>query len=57
MTLVLLVIWQPKVIWSEIQRIRSQWDLILRLLVIVILVYIGYGIYQVWSGNVVWWPF
>jgi hypothetical protein len=57
MTLVLLFIWQPKVIWAEIKRIHSQWDTILRLLVTVIFVYICYGLYQLWAGNVVWWPF
>lgn len=56
-TLVLLAIWQPKLIWAEIKRIHSQWDLILRLLVAIIFAYICYGVYQIWSGNVVWWPF
>jgi hypothetical protein len=57
MTVVLLVFLNPKMVWAEIKRIQSQWDLILRLLVTVIFVYICYGLYQLWAGNVVWWPF
>jgi hypothetical protein len=57
LTLILLFIWQPKVLWAEIKRIHSQWDLILKLLVTVIAVYLGYGVYRLWSGDVTWWPF
>jgi hypothetical protein len=54
---VLLTLLRPKQVWAEIQRIQSQWDTILRLLVIVIFGYILYGLYQIWSGNLSWWPF
>lgn len=55
--IILLAIWRPKQILAEIQRIHSQWDTILRLLVIVVVGYMLYGLYQIWSGNVSWWPF
>ncbi|MEZ4831862.1 MAG: hypothetical protein R2873_07640 [Caldilineaceae bacterium] len=54
---VLLMLWRPKQILAEFRRIQSQWDTILRLLVIVIIGYMLYGVYQVWSGNVSWWPY
>ena len=54
---VLLMLWRPKQILAEVRRIQSQWDTILRLLVIVIIGYMLYGVYQVWSGNVSWWPY
>ncbi|MCB0113756.1 MAG: hypothetical protein KDD84_06690 [Caldilineaceae bacterium] len=51
------MLWRPKQILAEFRRIQSQWDTILRLLVIVIIGYMLYGVYQVWSGNVSWWPY
>jgi hypothetical protein len=54
---VFMIFFNPKMLWGEIKRIHSQWDMILRLLVTVIFVYICYGLYQLWAGNVVWWPF
>jgi hypothetical protein len=52
-----MIFFNPKMLWGEIKRIHSQWDMILRLLVTVIFVYMCYGLYQLWAGNVVWWPF
>ncbi len=57
LAVILLLLWRPQQILAEYRRIRSQWDVILRLLVIVIFVYMFYGFYQVWSGNVSWWPY
>lgn len=55
--IILLVFWRPKQILAEFQRIHSQWDTILRLLVLLIVGYMFYGLYQIWSGNVSWWPY
>ncbi|MBX3000156.1 MAG: hypothetical protein KF893_16660 [Caldilineaceae bacterium] len=57
MAIVLMIFFNPRLLWAEIKRIQSQWDLIMRLLVTVIFVYICYGLYQLWAGNVAWWPF
>lgn len=53
----LLVLAKPRWVWSEIQRIRSQWDLILKLLVTVVIVYLLYGLYTIVLQNPPWWPF
>lgn len=55
--ILLLLLARPRWVWAEIQRIRSQWDLILRLLVAVILVYLAIGLYRISLQNPAWWPF
>jgi hypothetical protein len=56
LVIILLLLWRPRQIYAEFKRIQSQWDVILRLLVAVIFGYMLYGFYQIWSGNVTWWP-
>lgn len=41
---------KPKTFWSEIKRIRNQWDTILTLLVIVVAIYFAYGLWRVYGG-------
>lgn len=54
---VLFALLRPRQVWAEFKRIQREWNTILRLLVTVIIVYLLYGLYQIWSGNLVWWPF
>lgn len=57
LVILILVLAKPKWVWGEIRRIRSQWDTILRLLVVVVVVYLLYGVYTVWVTEPAWWPF
>jgi hypothetical protein len=41
--LILVVLLKPKTVWSEFLRVRSQWNTILSLLVIVVAVYLIFG--------------
>lgn len=53
----LLLLMRPWQVWAEFKRIHSQWDLLLRLVVAVIFIYLLYGLYTIGAGNVSWWPF
>ncbi len=47
---------KPKAVWSEYKRIRSQWNTILTLLVIVVGVYLMFGFWRAYvaSGTIPW---
>ena len=49
--ILVLVLLNPKRVWAEIERIRSQWDTILRLLVVIVVVYLLYGLYTIWIAD------
>jgi len=50
LTILLLIIlfwlFTPKTVWREAQRLWAQRDLMLRTLVVIIIVYFVYGIYE-----------
>lgn len=50
----LLLLLKPKAVWSEFQRIRSQWNTILGLLVVVVAVYLLYGVWTLFSNDLPW---
>lgn len=49
--LLLLILLRPRQVWAEFRRIQSQWDLILRLLVVVVIGYLLYGLYTIWDNG------
>lgn len=52
---VLIVLIKPSILWDEASRIWSQRETILRLLVLVVGLYLLYGLYTIWSANLAWW--
>lgn len=52
LVLVLIFLLKPKTVWSEVKRIRGQWNTILTLLVIVVGIYFAVGLWSYFnSGN------
>ncbi len=43
--LAFILLLKPKFVWSEIRRIRAQWNTILTLLVIVVVIYLLFGLW------------
>lgn len=52
--LVVLVVLRPSAVKSEVQRIYTQRNTIWRLLSLVVIVYLLYGLYTIWSGGYEW---
>jgi len=52
--LVVLVVLRPSAVKSEVQRIYTQRDTIWRLLSLVVIVYLLYGLYTLWNGGYAW---
>jgi len=52
--LVVLVVLRPSAVKSEVQRIYTQRDTIWRLLSLVVIVYLLYGVYTLWNGGYAW---
>ncbi len=52
--LVVLVVLRPSAVKSEVQRIYTQRETIWRLLSLVVIVYLLYGLYTIWSGGYEW---
>ena len=54
--LVLIILMKPRAVWSEAKRIRSQWNTILTLLVIVVAIYLLYGFWRAYAagGGIPW---
>lgn len=51
LVLVFIVLLKPKTVWSEVKRIRGQWNTILTLLVIVVGVYFAFGIWRAYVSG------
>jgi len=49
-----LIVLRPGVVKSEVQRIYTQRNTIWRLLSLVVIVYLLYGLYTIWSGGYEW---
>ena len=54
LVLLVLVMLRPGVVKSEVQRIYTQRNTIWRLLSLVVIVYLLYGLYTIWSGGYEW---
>jgi uncharacterized membrane protein len=54
LVLLVLVVLRPGVVKSEVQRIYTQRDTIWRLLSLVVIIYLLYGLYTIWSGGYEW---
>lgn len=54
LVLLVLVVLRPGVVKSEAQRIYTQRHTIWRLLSLVVIVYLLYGLYTIWSGGYEW---
>jgi len=52
--LVVLIVLRPSAVKSEVQRIYTQRNTIWRLLSLVVIVYLLYGLYTIWSGGYEW---
>lgn len=52
--LVVLILLRPSVVKSEVQRIYNQREMIWRLLSLVVILYLLYGLYTIWSGGYEW---
>ena len=50
----ILVILRPSTVKAEVQRIYAQRETIWRLLSLVVLIYLLYGLYTIWSGGYEW---
>lgn len=53
--LVFILLLKPKTVWSEIKRIRGQWNTILTLLVIVVGIYLLFGFWRAYGGGGIPW--
>lgn len=49
--LAVIFLLKPKAVWSEYKRIRTQWNTILTLLVIVVGVYLLFGFWRAYVGG------
>ena len=51
MIIALLLVWffKPSNAWAEAKRMWSQRELMLRTLVVIIMIYLAYGIYQLYE--------
>lgn len=49
---IIVVVLKPKIVWQEFNRMWSQRETILRLLVTVVGLYLLYGLYTIWSTGV-----
>lgn len=54
LVLLVLIVLRPGVVKSEVQRIYTQRNTIWRLLSLVVIVYLLYGFYTIWSGGYEW---
>ena len=54
LVLLVLVVLRPGVVKSEVQRIYTQRDTIWRLLSLVVIIHLLYGLYTIWSGGYEW---
>lgn len=54
LVLLVLVVLRPGVVKSEVQRIYTQRNTIWRLLSLVVIVYLLYGLYTIWNGGYDW---
>ena len=54
LVLLVLVVLRPGVVKSEVQRIYTQRNTIWWLLSLVVIVYLLYGLYTIWSGGYEW---
>lgn len=54
LVLIVLVMLRPGVVKSEVQRIYTQRNTIWRLLSLLVIVYLLYGLYTIWSGGYEW---
>jgi hypothetical protein len=54
LVLLVLIVLRPGVVKSEAQRIYTQRNTIWRLLSLVVIVYLLYGLYTIWSGGYEW---
>jgi len=54
LVLLVLIVLRPGVVKSEVQRIYTQRNTIWRLLSLVVIVYLLYGLYTIWSGGYEW---
>ncbi|MBX3052096.1 MAG: hypothetical protein KF753_11510 [Caldilineaceae bacterium] len=52
--LVVLVVLRPSAVKSEVQRIYSQRNTIWKLLSLVVILYLLYGLYTLWNGGYDW---
>lgn len=52
--LLVLIVLRPSTIKSEVQRIYTQRDTIWRLLSLLVIIYLLYGLYTIWSGSYEW---
>ena len=52
--LVVLIVLRPSAVKSEVQRIYTHRNTIWRLLSLVVIVYLLYGLYTIWSGGYEW---
>ena len=54
LVLLVLLILRPGVVKSEVKRIYTQRNTIWGLLSLVVIVYLLYGLYTIWSGGYEW---
>lgn len=56
--ILLLAIFRPSGFWKELKRIWEQRETITRVLFVVVMAYLLYGIYQLYSEGWLdhWWP-
>jgi len=52
--ILILVLLRPGTVKAEVQRIYAQRETIWRLLSLVVLIYLLYGLYTIWSGGYEW---
>jgi len=52
--LLIIIMLRPGAVKSEVKRIYTQRDTIWRLLSLVVLVYLLYGLYTIWNGGYDW---
>jgi drug/metabolite transporter (DMT)-like permease len=39
---------RPRGVWAELRRIYQQWNTILQLIVLMLFIYMFYGLYRIW---------
>lgn len=54
LVLIILVLLRPSAVKSEVKRIYSQRETIWRLLSLLVILYLLYGLYTIWSGGYEW---
>lgn len=47
--LIISLLLYPKGVWAELRRIYQQWNTILQLIVLMLIIYMFYGLYRIWA--------